>query len=76
MRNISLVIVFVLLNVGAAYQSSRDPKDLVKNAGEVLLEARIQSDQLQELRKEISSLVARVDAGGQTSRCLLSFSCH
>ena len=72
-------VLFLLLcqpRAGLAYQFGRDPKELLQNAGDILLEAKIQSDQVQELRKEISSLIARVDAGGQTSRCFLALAFH
>ena len=49
------------------------PTDLVKNAGELLLDADFQASQLEMLKQETLALVPRLNAGGRTARCARAF---
>ena len=65
------VIIFCVLSVaechGAAFRGS-GPASVLEDVGNSLLDVKVQAEQADALRKEVGSLIPRINAGGRTAR--------
>ena len=68
---VTLVLKFVFVlspPVILGIQFQQKPAEAVENAADFLLDAKVQADQLEALKKEVMDLVPRVNAGGFQAR--------
>ena len=68
---VTLVFNFVFVlspPVALGVQFQQKPAEAVENAADFLLDAQVQADQLEALKKEVMDLVPRVNAGGFQAR--------
>jgi len=69
-NSVFFVVSFLVVDVGRCHQSRQEPNNIIKNAADFLLDAKLQADQMDGLKKQILALIPRVNAGGQKSRCV------